>query len=104
MDTRHIDDAISLLERAESWISNRARTSEDYRFARYLRAAAKEASKELRQLHNQSSEKIVYVGDNPIHEPLGCYCNANNAPCNWCENHCVECEEHLDDCTCEVSP
>ncbi len=100
METRRIDDAISLLERAESWISNRARTSEDYRFAKTLRETAKDASKELSRLHSQQTEKVIYVGDDPTGNPLGCHCNAGNAPCNWCENHCVECEEHLDECAC----
>jgi hypothetical protein len=100
METRRIDDAISLLSRAESWISNRARTNDDYRLARELRTAASDAAKELSALHRDPGPKVVYVGDEPDHEPTECFCNADNAPCNWCENHCAECSEHLDDCEC----
>lgn len=103
METRRIDDAISMLSRAESWISNRARTSEDYRFAREMRIAAKDAEKELSALHRQSTERPIYV-ESREPEPEGCYCNAGNAPCNWCETHCPDCDEADDECTCGLPP
>lgn len=99
MDTRRIDDAISILSRAESWISNRARTSDDYRMAREMRQTAADAAKELDTIHRQGTEKVIYVGDDPS-SPDSCYCNADNAPCNWCETHCPDCEEQDDECTC----
>lgn len=100
METRRIDDAISLLSRAESWISNRARTNEDYRLAREMRETAKDAGKELASLHSAPKAHRAYMGEEPYHEPTECFCNASNAPCNFCENHCAECSEHLDDCEC----
>jgi hypothetical protein len=101
METRRIDDAISLLSRAESWILNRARTNDDYSLARTLREAAKDAEKELHNLHRgHTPSSATSIEGEPYQEPLECYCDANNAPCNWCEAHCVECQEELDECSC----
>lgn len=99
METRRIDDAISMLSRAASWISNRARTNDDYRLACEMRQTAADAAKELAALHRSGTEKVIYVGDDPM-PPDRCYCNADNAPCNWCETHCPDCEEHDEECTC----
>lgn len=31
--------------------------------------------------------------------PSSCSCHIN-APCGYCENHCIDCDENVDDCTC----
>lgn len=99
-ETRHIDDAIRMLGRAETWISNRAHSRDDYALAREMRIAAKYAEKELSKLNSSRTEKAVYVSDLQEREPLGCYCNPTNAPCSWCRTHCADCEEVLDECSC----
>lgn len=104
METRFIDDAISLLSRAEAKLGNVARSSEDYRFLESLRFTAREAEKELAAIIRGDSLKPTQVHDAPEPMPLECFCNADNAPCNWCESHCVECEEEIDECTCETTP
>ena len=99
MDTRRIDDALSMLSLAETWISNRARTNEEYRFASEIRSTVRDAKKELSALHRSETTKVVYVGED-FRTPDECYCNADNAPCGWCESHCAECGEDIDECTC----
>ncbi len=99
--SRHIDSAIMALEQAERWISNRAHSSDDYKLAKYMRDVTKLAREELAALSSAPNEKIVYLGDEPDHEHLECYCNANNAPCKWCQTHCHECSEYLEECVCE---
>ncbi len=37
--------------------------------------------------------------DDDWHDGECCSCHIN-APCRYCENHCAECSEHVDDCQC----
>lgn len=105
ISTHSIDSAISALERAANVIDN---TSRRYEYSREYRQIARDASKELSAL-NRELPRLLELKQNAdraydayvTRELDGCYCNADNAPCNWCENHCVECEEHLDECICE---
>lgn len=99
-ETRNIDYAISLLGRCEAKLNNVARHSDDYRFLAELRSVARDAQKESDALHRNPVP--VVRSDQSDFEPehLECFCNASNAPCSWCETHCVECSEHIDECEC----
>lgn len=104
--TSSIDSAISALERAANVIDN---TSRRYEYSREYRQIARDAAKELAAV-NRELPRLLELKRNAdraydayvTREPDSCFCNADNAPCSWCESHCVESEEFLEDCNCEL--
>ena len=104
METRFIEHAISMLERSRTRLTSVARHSDDWMFLQDIDSTVREARAEISSIH-RGPRLIERAHYDPPEPPVdGCFCNATNAPCRWCETHCPDCSEDDDECTCESSP